>query len=69
MSENNQLLEKVHKAESNLIQNRHRSSSSEALRIEALINENSQLLEKLHKVKSDLVQNRRWNSFQKHLIG
>ena len=55
VSENNQLLEKVHNAESDLVQNRHRNSSLEALRIEVLINENSQLFEKLHKSKSDLV--------------
>ena len=55
VTENNQLLEKVHKVESDLVQNRHRNSSSEALKIEALINENRQLLEKLHKVESDLV--------------
>jgi len=56
------LFEKVHKAESNFVQNRHRNIFSKALRIEALINENSQLIEKLHKVESELVQNRHWNS-------
>ena len=58
VSENNQLLEKVHKAESDLVQNRHRNSSSEAFKMEALKNENSQLIEKLHKVESNLVQNK-----------
>ena len=47
VSENNQLLEKAHKAESDLIQNWRWNSSSEA---------------HAHKVKSDLAQNRRWNS-------
>jgi len=55
VSENNQLPKKVHKAESDLVHNRHRSNFSEALRIEALINKSSQLLEKLHKAESDLV--------------
>ena len=62
VKEKNQLLEKVQKAETNLIQNRHRNSSTETLRTEVLINKNSQLLEKLNKVEYDLVENRRWNS-------
>jgi len=61
------LLEKVQKAEIDLVQNRHRNSSSKTVRIEALIKKNSQLLEKLHKAKSDLVQNRHWNCFSEAL--
>jgi len=69
VSENNQLLEKVHMVKSDLVQNRYRNSSSEALRIEALINKNSQLLEKLHKAESVLVQNRSGTVPHEHLIG
>ena len=52
VSENNQLLEKAHKAESDLVQNRRCNSSSEAY---------------AHKVESDLIQNRRWNSSSESL--
>ena len=41
VSEKNQLLEKVHKTEYGLVRNRHMNGSSEALKIEALINENN----------------------------
>ena len=47
VSENNKLLEKAHKTESDLVQNRRWNCSSEA---------------HAHKDKSNLVQNRRWNS-------
>jgi len=47
VSENNKLLKKAHKTESDLLQNRRWNSSSEA---------------RAHKVESDLVQNKHWNS-------
>jgi len=51
-SENNKLLRKLQKTESELVQNRLRNSTK-----------NSQLQEKLQKNESDLIENRRWNSF------